>query len=196
MVSELVPRLEGYPTRPWAINRLLDHGFTVDGVIWEPACGTGVISEALKARGFEVLSTDVHDYGYKGLDGIADFFEVTEIDPSVRAIVSAPPTYVRDVPGHRNVAATQFIEHALELTKPINGVTLLLLPRRFDHMPSFQHLFAEHPAFACTFLLHYPHPCDPVDAPGERSYAWFYWDWRFKGDEALTIPLKPKPGEQ
>ena len=34
------------------------------GRIWEPACGDGAISKVLEGRGYEVISTDLHDRGY------------------------------------------------------------------------------------------------------------------------------------
>ncbi|WP_041787782.1 hypothetical protein [Rhodomicrobium vannielii] len=54
---------EFYPTPPEATRALLSVE-RFDGPIWEPACGTGWISEELIAAGYDVLSTDLVNYGY------------------------------------------------------------------------------------------------------------------------------------
>lgn len=44
--------------------------------IWEPACGTGAISEWLIGRDYNVVSTDLFDRGY-GIPNV-DFLQETE----------------------------------------------------------------------------------------------------------------------
>ena len=61
-----------YGTDPEFVRLLLQHEeFT--GTVWEPCCGTGLISEALIAAGYRVKSSDLHDYGY-GSSGV-DFLQ-------------------------------------------------------------------------------------------------------------------------
>ena len=61
-----------YPTPPVATEALLQREqFT--GPIWEPACGDGAISEHLKLHDYDVMSTDLNDYGYPDAQTNIDF---------------------------------------------------------------------------------------------------------------------------
>ena len=55
-----------YATPRECTNALLDNFDWLfrGGRIWEPACGDGAISKVLEGRGYEVVSTDLHDRGY------------------------------------------------------------------------------------------------------------------------------------
>lgn len=55
--------LDFYPTPPNATNELLKREIFT-GMIWEPACGKGDISEVLKQHGYNVKSSDLNNYGY------------------------------------------------------------------------------------------------------------------------------------
>jgi hypothetical protein len=77
---------EFYPTPPEATHALLSVE-RFDGTIWEPACGTGWISKELILAGYEVVSTDLVDYGY-GEPG-RDF--LAEREPRAKHIVTNPP---------------------------------------------------------------------------------------------------------
>jgi hypothetical protein len=68
--------LDSYMTERWVTEWLIDalkpswpsswasYGTVPGGVVWEPACGTGLMAEVLVERGYDVLATDIHDYGY------------------------------------------------------------------------------------------------------------------------------------
>lgn len=75
-----------YATEPKAADILCDVE-TFEGSIWENACGEGHLSERLKARGYEVKSTDLIDRDYG--QGNVDFFKVTA--PLADNIVTNPP---------------------------------------------------------------------------------------------------------
>jgi hypothetical protein len=63
-----------YPTPEWAIEALAEHLDLGGQRIWECACGTGQMSEALVAIGaMYVFSTDIADYGYHKFDRLLDF---------------------------------------------------------------------------------------------------------------------------
>jgi hypothetical protein len=81
------------------------------GAIWEPACGEGHISEALSARGYEVISTDLVDRGY-GTPRV-DF--LMETKPLASNIITNPPFKL----------ASQFIINSLNLT---TGKVAMFLP--------------------------------------------------------------------
>lgn len=44
--------------------------------IWEPACGNGALVLPLRNRGYEVLATDVNDWGCPRADGDCDFLSI------------------------------------------------------------------------------------------------------------------------
>jgi hypothetical protein len=52
-----------YPTPPNATLALLENE-KFEGEIWECACGKGDISKVLIAKGYDVISSDINDYGY------------------------------------------------------------------------------------------------------------------------------------
>jgi hypothetical protein len=105
---------EFYPTPPEATRALLS-AERFDGSIWEPACETGWISRELIAAGYEVVSTDLVDYGY-GEPG-RDF--LAERKPRAKHIVTNPP-YGRGL-------ADAFVKHALELTTETGGTVAMLV---------------------------------------------------------------------
>lgn len=81
--------------------------------IWEPACGSGNLSELLKQRGYNVDSTDLKDRGYGSAGN--DFLQLS-CDSHVSIILTNPPYSL----------ATEFIEHALEIL-PEGGLYIALM---------------------------------------------------------------------
>ena len=89
-----------YATEPKAMELLLDEE-TFSKNVWECACGLGQLSEVLKNRGYNVLSTDLINRGYG--QGNVDFLQIqTEYCGDI--ITNPPYKY-----------ATEFIYHALSL---------------------------------------------------------------------------------
>jgi hypothetical protein len=100
-----------YPTPVWGTQALLDREkFT--GIIWEPACGDGKMSEVLKSNGYAVISSDKFDYGYQ-FAGEQDFLTL-EDEHKVDNIVTNPPFKL----------GQEFVEKALTIAK--NKVAMLL----------------------------------------------------------------------
>src|SRR5277367_5290169 len=52
-----------FPTPRWATFALIDNE-RFDGIIWEPACGDGAMSDVLVEGGYKVESSDLFDRGY------------------------------------------------------------------------------------------------------------------------------------
>jgi hypothetical protein len=52
-----------YPTPPSVVEALLQKE-RFGETVWEPACGTGAMSEVLKKAGYDVRSSDLIDRGY------------------------------------------------------------------------------------------------------------------------------------
>ena len=101
-----------------------------DCVIWEPACGTGEMVEAMEGKGYTVKFSDLYPTGYRGDNAPVDFLKS---DPSVFCdwIITNPPFS----------QAEKFIRRALEIGKPC----AFLLKSQFWHARSRLPLFREHP---------------------------------------------------
>ena len=84
--------MDYYATEPKAID-LLAAKFDIPHRVWECACGGGSLSQRLKERGHEVISTDIIDRGYEGFNGECDFLSRL-FHPKIEgdyAIVTNPP---------------------------------------------------------------------------------------------------------
>lgn len=84
--------MDYYATEPKAID-LLASKFDIPHRVWECACGGGSLSQRLKERGHEVISTDIIDRGYEGFNGECDFLSRL-FHPTIEgdyAIVTNPP---------------------------------------------------------------------------------------------------------
>jgi hypothetical protein len=76
-----------YATPNWVTEALLHH-IRFRGPIWEPCCGAGAVSTVLAAHGYEVISTDIADYGF-GTPGI-DFLASRSVRDGCRSIIHQP----------------------------------------------------------------------------------------------------------
>lgn len=159
---------EFYPTPPAAIRALLSVE-RFDGPIWEPACGDGAIARELVSAGYEVVATDIADWGY-GKPGL-DFLE-TRV-PLAKHIITNPPY------GHG--LADDFVQHALMLTRQTQGCVAMLLNIASLCHPSRHERFVQHPPSVIYALDECV--CFPLGDPARASaytlahrYAWLIWD--------------------
>src|SRR5262245_1042218 len=112
-----------YETPPCATRALLH--FERDRIphrIWEPACGPGAISRLLEAKGFEVRSSDLFDYGYPGAVSGLDFLTINRAHPIANAIdgiITNPPFYLA-------ARSAPFVARAIEIAPYV--ALLLRLP--------------------------------------------------------------------
>ena len=126
--------LDFYPTPPDVTNALLKGiCFHVPkGMMWEPACGNGTMSEVLKLTGNEVISTDIEgDYA----DMLLDFTRPVKypITPRIKAIVTNPPFALSEA----------FIRKALSF--PDVEFVAMLLKSQYWHAKKRGDLFKEFP---------------------------------------------------
>lgn len=144
-----------------------------EGDVWEPACGEGAISEAFKAWGYGVVSTDLVHRGYgEGFNATGngvDFLMQTK--PRARNIVTNPPFSLLN----------EFIVKGLEL----NFGKLCLFARLQalesidrgkifkDNPPARIHVFSER---ITTYRTDYE-----GKGKGMMAFAWFCWDRGFAG---------------
>lgn len=171
-----------YATEPKAVELLLElEAFTP--LIWECACGEGHLSEALKAKGYDVKSTDIIDRGYQDAE-ILDFFSVTKKDLKndyPRDIITNPPYKY----------AKEFVEHALDIL-PNGGKVAMFLKLQFLEGKARRKLFEKYPPVriwvASSRLLCAKNGDFQTMRKGGGSavaYAWFIWEKGYKGETTI-----------
>lgn len=120
-----------YATDPRAIDYLLDEGgFVLDRKVWEPACGSGHLSQRLEDRGYQVLSTDLVYRGY----GIGNIDFLTCTDPWGGDILTNPPYKF----------AKEFVEKGLSLINDGSRV-IMFLKLTFLEGKARKGMFKEYP---------------------------------------------------
>jgi len=155
-----------YPTPDYVTQALLDRE-RFSRRVWEPACGSGEMSEVLTRYGHEVVSTDLFDRGY-GETG-QDFTFATALPEGVGAIVTNPPFNL----------AEEFVERALML-RPDKFAMFLRLSF-VEGQGRYRRIFRSHaPARIWAFpgrVTLYPNGEKARrDASGFMAFAWFVWD--------------------
>ena len=165
-----------YTTDPIAITAL---NFPFHKEIWEPACGLGHLSEALKSQGYTVLSTDLVDRGY-GRCGY-DFLNQDNNGTTEMDIITNPPYSL----------ATEFCEKAIQYVAPGYYVAMFLRlsflegkKRRelFDRYPP-KYVYVASGRISC-----YRNGDDSKEGKknvGAMAYAWFIWQKGWAGETKL-----------
>lgn len=140
--------------------------------VWECACGTGEMAEAIKSFGHEVVSTDLVDRGY---GEVGDFLSATE--PMANQIITNPPFNL----------AVKFIEQALGNFEV--DYFALLLKSTFWHAKTRYPLFQKYQPSAVYPLLWRP------DFLGRgrptMEVAWTVWDRKRQGQTIYQPLMKP-----
>ena len=165
-----------YATSPMALEKLLEKE-TFNNV-WECACGTGHLSEVLKAKGIHGKSSDLIDRKY---GDIIDFLkEKVEWDGD---IITNPPYSL----------ATEFVYRALHILKDGRKLAMIF-PQRYLSSKKRYKLFTEYPpkivyAFSgrvsCALNGNFGiHSNSAVD------YLWIVWEKNYKGETILKWILQ------
>ena len=165
-----------YPTPSWVVTDALAAHVDLAGMrVREHACGTGEMSEALKAVGASVYSTDIQDYGYAGLDAVVDFVDGPHPDIRFDGLITNPPF------GARAKLAERFIEIGLQRITDYSFMALLL-PTDFDSAKTRTRFFADCENFAAKIILTRRivwFPCldrkTGRQKPPKENHAWFVW---------------------
>ena len=165
-----------YATPPIALEKLLSvekYGNSV----WEPCCGNGAISSILEQKGFDVYSSDLHDWGYG--DCGKDFLQ--EPDRDVDAVITNPPFNL----------SYDFAVKALKTTKNKNGKVAMLNRLAWLEGVKRQALFHSTPlSKVLVFSRRLPrmHRYDYTGKPGTSMlcFAWFCWDHTHTGETTIS----------
>jgi hypothetical protein len=159
---------EYYPTPPEATRAFLaaEH---FDGPIWEPACGQGAIAIECETAGYDVVSTDLADYGY-GEAG-RDFLKTEK--PLAKHIITNPP--------YGAGLADRFIRQALAMTARTGGKVAMLLNLASLCDPCRHHSYMARPPvriYALDQCVCYPNGDPALAGPYTRRhrYCWMVWE--------------------
>jgi hypothetical protein len=139
-----------------------------EGPIWEPACGTGNISEDLIGEGFRVISSDLLDWGYG--QRLRNFLEVNP--PRLfKSLITNPPYELH----------MEFLERAAEVT-----------PSKFAFLMRLQYMEGvERSKFYKKFHLNvWIAGRVPIEVNGTVRkmipYAWYVFDLKNK-DKRIKV---------
>lgn len=153
-------------------------------VIWEPACGPGVIVRALRAAGHQVYATDLVDYSSPDQDCAGwDFLLERQIPIGVQAIVTNPP--------FKN--AGEFVGHALELCPKVVMLLRLAFLESDKRTPILDsgHLARVH-VFRKRLPMMHRHGWEGKNSNSGMAFAWFVWDRNHTGPTELhRVSWKP-----
>lgn len=184
----MAQRVSGYERIPAELYQTPAHVtlsllsvYRVVGPVLEPACGEGKIVSVLRGAGISCVGTDINDYGSMWQSGQGDFLKYRSA-AGYQTIMTNPPYGAE----RRGALALAFIEHALELTREVQGQVVMLLAADYDHAGNRRHLFRDHPAFkhriALSRRIKWFDPPPGQKSSGPSTYhAWFVWDWMHKG---------------
>jgi hypothetical protein len=165
-----------YESPPEAVTALLNAEHLPD-VIWEPACGPGVIVRTLRAAGRQVYATDLVDYNSPDQDTAGwDFLLERQLPIGVQAIVTNPP--------FKN--AGDFVAHALTLCpKVIMLLRLAFLEsdRRSPILDNGQ--LARVHVFRKRLPMMHRHGWEGKHSNSGMAFAWFSWDRNHSGPTTL-----------
>lgn len=167
---------EYYPTPPHATRALMQQEqFT--GVILEPCCGEGDMSEVLKETN-SVFSSDLYNRGYGAVRDVFDYHN--QIDN----VVTNPPFEL----------APKIIQHMLPLFK--HKMAFFLRTAFLESVSRYNTIYSVHPpsrvyVFTKRVTL-YP-AGETKTTGGTTSYAWFVWE-REKPSHTELKWLTPNAG--
>ena len=157
--------LDAYFTPPvatWSLVRL--EAAQIPGRIWEPAAGDGAMSRVLIEAGYDVVSSDIGDYGFCRSD--VDYLKAPASN-FAQAIVTNPPFSL----------AAKFAEKAIS---EVDYVALLL---RTNFLESVGRLpfFRRHPPTRIwlssrRFPMMHRHGWTGKRSTSNTPHAWFIWE--------------------
>jgi hypothetical protein len=165
-----------YESPPEAVTALLKAEHLPD-VIWEPACGPGVIVRTLRAAGRQVYATDLVDYNSPDQDNSGwDFLLERQLPIGVQAIVTNPP--------FKN--AGDFVAHALTLCPKVIMLLRLAFLESDRRSPILDNgWLARVHVFRKRLPMMHRHGWEGKHSNSGMAFAWFSWDRNHSGPTTL-----------
>ena len=144
------------------------------GLVWEPACGQGHMSEVLKEYFPTVHSSDKYDYDYG--DAVGDFLVSDEVIPP------SPPEWIITNPPFNQ--AEQFITRGLEIATV--GVAMIVRTTFLEGVGRYTRLFKNTPPlYVYQFVERVPMQKGKLVRDGSTATA-YCWVVFKKGSTAPT----------
>lgn len=97
---------EAWETPVWAAQAILEVEILTEVVV-DPCCGTGILSEAARRRGYDVRAADLYDWGYSSASALGEDFLVSSLVAGWcggNTVLMNPPFSL----------ATQFVDRAMQ----------------------------------------------------------------------------------
>jgi hypothetical protein len=161
-----------YETPPVAVHALL-RVEALPKVIWEPACGPGLIVNVLRGAGHRVFASDLKSYGCPEADSGVDFLMERSPPYGVEAIVTNPPFKI----------GGEFVAHALALGVPKVAMLLRLQFLESERRNAILDggLLARVYPFANRLPMMHRNGWDGRKARSAMAFAWFVWEAGHRG---------------
>lgn len=158
----------------WAVAALLA-AESIEGAVWDPACGMGTIPAVCREAGLATRATDIVDRGYAHFDGQLDFIAADASFQPIPNIVCNPPySYKR---GIAEAFVRRALAHATECVAMLLPIAWMASQGRYalfrDHQPVRIHIFSQRPSMPPGHLIDLLGPKAFKD--GTVDYAWFVW---------------------
>lgn len=102
-MKQLCIKLECFETPEWPIKAILNKEILTQ-IVLDPCCGPGIMAHLAKMKGYDVLASDIHNWGYHDTK-VVDFLRVENGPPAPFTVLMNPPFS----------KATQFVEKAFEI---------------------------------------------------------------------------------
>jgi hypothetical protein len=168
-------KLDYYGTDPNAVRALLNVE-QFNSNVWEPTAGHHNIVKVLEEYGYNVMSTDIFDYGFG--DKQLDFLNFANSQINFDGdIIMNPPYY----------DAGPFVQKALDLVRPGKKVVAFLRLLFLEGQGRYESIFKNNPP-KIIYVFSRRQVCSKVDDFTEGSavcYAWYVWEKGFTGDPVI-----------
>ena len=167
-------KLDYYGTDPRSTRALLRVEDFSD-FIWEPCAGHHLIANVLKEAGYDVMTTDIADYGFG--DEKLDFLSVENKYDLALDIITNPPYGL----------STEFACKALEMVAPGRKVAMFLRTLFLEGNKRYEKLFKENPPKTVYIFTNrqVSDKNDDFNKGSAVSYAWFVWVKGWKGNPEI-----------
>jgi hypothetical protein len=172
---------DAYPTPPVAVQALLD----CEGLpkkLWEPACGEGNIVKHLRTSGYEVIASDIVDYGCPD-SFVADFLDGSTMpNKAYDAIVTNPPFKLAD----------SFVRRALTLCDKVYILQRLLFLEGVGRSDILDNHLRKVLLFKRRLPMMHRLGYTGKKSTSQVPYAWFVFDRRIKNIPATITRIDYK----
>jgi hypothetical protein len=148
----------GFVQTPKEITEILLQYEKFNGNILEPCCGKGAISSILKNNGYDVISSDLLDYGY------GDIMDVFNINKIYDNIITNPP-FALKIP---------MIRHLLNITN--NKLCLLW------YVKNIGNIIESKISVGLKNIYVFNQRINWIETKLGWLFAWYIWDKNYIGD--------------